>query len=198
ATLAHLPADRLERVASFASSSQHGQLRLAYVATRANTTNVFTKALPPAILPRLALVVTVLHTCSTTSATATTSTASFSPSSFSSTLIREIEAITSHMPALVTIVALAVESAATASVALVVAAVSATPAASIEVGAVKSAFPSSSAPSTAIPSADACCLGAIRTRQLTVVEILLKDRSLHVFKREAGQVTIEVDDERGP
>ncbi|CAI7731561.1 unnamed protein product [Closterium sp. NIES-54] len=47
ATLAHLPADRLGRVASFASSSQRGQLRLAYVATRANTTDVFTKALPP-------------------------------------------------------------------------------------------------------------------------------------------------------
>ncbi|CAI7890666.1 unnamed protein product [Closterium sp. NIES-54] len=95
------------------------------------------------------------------------------------------------MSALVTIVALAVESAATASVALVVAAVSATPAASIEVVAAKSASPSSSAPSTAIPPADACCPGAIHTRQLTAAEVLLKDRCLHVFKREAGQVTIE-------
>ncbi|CAI7931472.1 unnamed protein product [Closterium sp. NIES-54] len=102
------------------------------------------------------------------------------------------------MSALVTIVALAVESATTASVAFVVAAVSTTPAASTEVVAAKSASPSSSAPSTAIPSADACCPGAIRTRQLTAAEVLLKDRSLHVFKREAGQVTIEVDDERGP
>ncbi|CAI7774879.1 unnamed protein product [Closterium sp. NIES-54] len=77
------------------------------------------------------------------------------------------------MSALVTIVALAVESAATASVALVVAAISATPAASIEVVAAKSASPSSSASSTAIPSADACCPGAIRTRQLTAAEVLL-------------------------
>ncbi|CAI7771104.1 unnamed protein product [Closterium sp. NIES-54] len=102
------------------------------------------------------------------------------------------------MSALVTIVALVVESAAIESVALVVAAVSATPVASIEVVAAKSASPLSSAPSTAIPSADACCPGAIRTRQLTAVEVLLKNRSLCVFKREAGQVTIEVDDERGP
>ncbi|CAI7880840.1 unnamed protein product [Closterium sp. NIES-54] len=102
------------------------------------------------------------------------------------------------MSALVTIVALAIESVVTASVALVVAAVSATPAASIEVVAAKSASPSSSAPSTAIPSADACCPGAIRTRQLTAAEVLLKDRLLHVFKQEAGQVTIEVDAERGP
>ncbi|CAI7889212.1 unnamed protein product [Closterium sp. NIES-53] len=43
----HLPADRLGRATSFASSSQRGQLRLAYVATRANTADVFTKALPP-------------------------------------------------------------------------------------------------------------------------------------------------------
>ncbi|CAI7816756.1 unnamed protein product [Closterium sp. NIES-54] len=154
-----------------------------------------------AIVPRLALVAGTLHTCSTTSATATASTASSSPSSCSSTLlalsrspsIRDLEAITPHMSALVTIVALAVESAATASVSLVVAAVSTTPAASTEFVAAKSAPPSSSAPSTAIPSADAC--GAIRTRQLTVAEVLLKDRSLHVFKREAGQVTIKVDDE---
>ncbi|CAI7924983.1 unnamed protein product [Closterium sp. NIES-54] len=88
------------------------------------------------------------------------------------------------MSALVTIVALAIESAATASVALVVAAISATPEASIEVVAAKSASPSSSASSTAIPSADACCPGAIRTRQLTAAEVLLKDRSLHVFERE--------------
>ncbi|CAI7797437.1 unnamed protein product, partial [Closterium sp. NIES-53] len=94
--------------------------------------------------------------------------------------------------------ALAVKSATTASVALVVTAVSTIPAASIEVVAAKSASPSSSTPSTAIPSADACCPGAIRTRQLTAAEVLLKDRSLHVFKREARQVTIEVDDERGP
>ncbi|CAI7807355.1 unnamed protein product, partial [Closterium sp. NIES-54] len=81
ATLAHLPADRLGRAASFTSSSvrrqkamialcqeqrlehktkhialryflprelqQRGQLRLAYMATRANTADVFTKALPP-------------------------------------------------------------------------------------------------------------------------------------------------------
>ncbi|CAI7895606.1 unnamed protein product [Closterium sp. NIES-54] len=86
---------------------------------------------------------------------------------------------------------LAVEPSATASVVLVVIAVSATPTASTEVFAAKSASPSSSAPSTAIPSADACCPGAIRTRQLTAAEVVLKDRSLHVFKREAGQVTIE-------
>ncbi|CAI7831958.1 unnamed protein product [Closterium sp. NIES-54] len=112
-----------------------------------------------AIVPRIALVASTLHTCSTTSAIATVSTASSSPSSSSSTLlalsrspsIRELVAIAPHMSALVTIVALAVESAATASVALVVAAVSATPAASIEVVAAKSASPSSSAPSTAMP-----------------------------------------------
>ncbi|CAI7817807.1 unnamed protein product, partial [Closterium sp. NIES-54] len=143
---------------------------------------------------------------STTSATATASTASSSPSSSSSTLlalsrgpsIRELEAIAPHMSALVTKMALAVESAATASVALVVAAVSATPAASVEVATSKPSSSSSSAPSTAISTADACCPSAIRTRQLTATEILLKDRSLHVFEREAGQVTIEVDDERGP
>ncbi|CAI7925202.1 unnamed protein product [Closterium sp. NIES-53] len=140
------------------------------------------------------------------STTSATSTASSSPSSCSSTLlalsrgpsIRELEAIAPHMSALVTIVALAIESAANVSVALVVAAISATPAASIEVVAAKSASPSSSASSTAIPSADACCPGAIRTHQLTAAEVLLKDRSLHVFEREVGQVTIEVDDERGP
>ncbi|CAI7741821.1 unnamed protein product [Closterium sp. NIES-54] len=91
------------------------------------------------------------------------------------------------MSVLVTIVALAVELAVTASVALNVAAVSATPTSSIEVVATKSASPSSSAPSKAIPLADACCPGAIRTRQLTAAEVLLKDRSLHVFKREAGK-----------
>ncbi|CAI7760128.1 unnamed protein product [Closterium sp. NIES-54] len=80
------------------------------------------------------------------------------------------------------IMALAVDSATTASVALVVAAVSATPAASIEAVAAKSASSSFSAPSTAIPSADACCPGAIRTRQLTAADVLLKDRLLHVFK----------------
>ncbi|CAI7787029.1 unnamed protein product, partial [Closterium sp. NIES-53] len=47
-TLAHLLADQLGRAASFASTSQRGQLRLAYVATRANTADIFTKALPPA------------------------------------------------------------------------------------------------------------------------------------------------------
>ncbi|CAI7736119.1 unnamed protein product [Closterium sp. NIES-53] len=47
APLAHVLADRLGRAASFASNSQRGQLRLAFVATRANTTDVFTKALPP-------------------------------------------------------------------------------------------------------------------------------------------------------
>ncbi|CAI7873856.1 unnamed protein product [Closterium sp. NIES-54] len=47
AMLAHLPADRLGRAASFVSSSQRGQLRLAYVAIRANTAEIFTKALPP-------------------------------------------------------------------------------------------------------------------------------------------------------
>ncbi|CAI7877829.1 unnamed protein product [Closterium sp. NIES-53] len=46
ATLAHLPADRLGRGASFSSSS-HGQLCLAYVASQANTVDVFTKALQP-------------------------------------------------------------------------------------------------------------------------------------------------------
>ncbi|CAI7881391.1 unnamed protein product [Closterium sp. NIES-54] len=46
AMLADLLAERLGRVASFASSSQRGQLRLEYVAIRANTADVFTKALP--------------------------------------------------------------------------------------------------------------------------------------------------------
>ncbi|CAI7887538.1 unnamed protein product [Closterium sp. NIES-53] len=46
-TLADLPADRLGGAASFSSSSlqQRGQLCLAYVASRANTADVFTKAL---------------------------------------------------------------------------------------------------------------------------------------------------------
>ncbi|CAI7889818.1 unnamed protein product [Closterium sp. NIES-54] len=117
------------------------------------------------MVPRLALVAGTLHTCSTTSATATASTASSSPSSYSSTLlalsrgpsIRELVSIAPHMSALVTIVALAFELATTASVALVVAAVSATPAASIEFVAAKSASPSSFAPSIAITLADACC-----------------------------------------
>ncbi|CAI7740740.1 unnamed protein product [Closterium sp. NIES-54] len=158
-----------------------------------------------AIVPRLALVAGTLHTCSTTSATATASTASSSPSCSSTLLdlsrspsIREFVAIAPHVSALVAKMTLAVEPSATVSVVLVVIAVSATPAASIEVVAAKSASPSSSAPSTAIPLADACCPVAIRTRQLTAAEVLLKDHSLHVFKREAGQVTIEVDDERGP
>ncbi|CAI7821400.1 unnamed protein product [Closterium sp. NIES-54] len=55
ATLAHLLADRLGRAASFATSSQRGQLRLAYVASWANTADVFTKALPPVDHQRLLL-----------------------------------------------------------------------------------------------------------------------------------------------
>ncbi|CAI7828986.1 unnamed protein product [Closterium sp. NIES-53] len=39
---------------------QHGQLRLAYVATRANTTDVFTKALPPGDHQRFATVLGLL------------------------------------------------------------------------------------------------------------------------------------------
>ncbi|CAI7847680.1 unnamed protein product [Closterium sp. NIES-54] len=62
ATLAHLPADRLGRVASFASSSQRGQLRLAYVATRANFADVFTKALPPSHHQRFATVLGLVPT----------------------------------------------------------------------------------------------------------------------------------------
>ncbi|CAI7874678.1 unnamed protein product [Closterium sp. NIES-53] len=46
-TLAHLPADRLGRGASFSSSSQRGHLRLAYMASQANTADVFTKAIQP-------------------------------------------------------------------------------------------------------------------------------------------------------
>ncbi|CAI7904496.1 unnamed protein product, partial [Closterium sp. NIES-53] len=38
-------AERLGRAVSFSSKSQRGQLRLAYMATRANTANIFTKAL---------------------------------------------------------------------------------------------------------------------------------------------------------
>ncbi|CAI7771820.1 unnamed protein product [Closterium sp. NIES-54] len=137
--------------------------------------------------------------------TATDSTASSSPSPCSSALLalsrspskRDFVAIAPYVSALVAKMTLAVEPSATEYIVIVVIAVSATPAASIEVVAAKSTFPLSSAPSTAIPSADTCCPGAIRTRQLTAAEILLKDRSLHVLKREAGQVTIEVDDERG-
>ncbi|CAI7787064.1 unnamed protein product [Closterium sp. NIES-53] len=44
ATLADLPADRLGGAASFSSSSQRPQLRLSYVASQANTADVFTKA----------------------------------------------------------------------------------------------------------------------------------------------------------
>ncbi|CAI7768903.1 unnamed protein product [Closterium sp. NIES-53] len=55
-TLAHLLADRLGRAASFASSPQRGQLRLAYVATRANIADVFAKALPPGDHQRFAIV----------------------------------------------------------------------------------------------------------------------------------------------
>ncbi|CAI7818335.1 unnamed protein product [Closterium sp. NIES-54] len=62
ATLAHLPADRLGRAASFASSSQRGQPRLAYVATRANTADVFTKALPPGDHQRFATVLDLVPT----------------------------------------------------------------------------------------------------------------------------------------
>ncbi|CAI7928600.1 unnamed protein product [Closterium sp. NIES-54] len=62
ATLAHLLADRLGRAASFASSSQRGQLRLAYVATRANTADVFTKALPPGDHQRFATVLGLVPT----------------------------------------------------------------------------------------------------------------------------------------
>ncbi|CAI7933278.1 unnamed protein product, partial [Closterium sp. NIES-54] len=145
-----------------------------------------------AIFPRLDLVAGTLHTCSTTSATSTASTASSSPSSCSSTLlslsrspsIREFVAIVPHVSALVAKMTLAVEPSATASVVLVVIAVFATPAASIEVAASKPSSSTSSAPSTAISTADTCCPGAIRTRQLTATEILLKDRSLHVFERE--------------
>ncbi|CAI7775108.1 unnamed protein product, partial [Closterium sp. NIES-53] len=49
----------LGRAASFASSSR-GQLRLAYVATRANTTDVFTKALPPGDHQRFVIVLGLL------------------------------------------------------------------------------------------------------------------------------------------
>ncbi|CAI7892369.1 unnamed protein product [Closterium sp. NIES-53] len=47
--MAHLPTYRLGREASFSSSSlqQRGQLRLTYVATRANSADIFTKALLP-------------------------------------------------------------------------------------------------------------------------------------------------------
>ncbi|CAI7915245.1 unnamed protein product [Closterium sp. NIES-54] len=41
---------------------QHGQLRLAYVATRANTANVFTKALPPGDHQRFATVLDLVPT----------------------------------------------------------------------------------------------------------------------------------------
>ncbi|CAI7834725.1 unnamed protein product, partial [Closterium sp. NIES-53] len=60
ATLAHLPADLLGRAASFASSSQRGQLHLAYVATRANTADIFTKALPPGDHQRFSTVLGLL------------------------------------------------------------------------------------------------------------------------------------------
>ncbi|CAI7918783.1 unnamed protein product, partial [Closterium sp. NIES-54] len=145
-----------------------------------------------AIVPQFALVAGTLHTCSTTSATATASTASSSPSSSSSTLlalsrspsIREFVAIAPHVSALVAKMTLTVEPTATASVVLVVIAVSATPAASVEVAASKPSSSSSPAPATAISTDDACCPGTIRTRQLTAAEVLLKDRSLHVFERE--------------
>ncbi|CAI7734805.1 unnamed protein product [Closterium sp. NIES-53] len=45
AMLADLPGDRLGGAASFSFSSQRGHLRLAYVASWASTTNVFTKSL---------------------------------------------------------------------------------------------------------------------------------------------------------
>ncbi|CAI7810994.1 unnamed protein product [Closterium sp. NIES-53] len=59
---ADLLADRLGRAASFASSSQRGQLRLAYVATRANTADIFTKALPPGDHQRFATVLGLVPT----------------------------------------------------------------------------------------------------------------------------------------
>ncbi|CAI7866726.1 unnamed protein product [Closterium sp. NIES-54] len=62
ATVAHLPADGLGRAASFASSSQRGQLCLAYVATRANTADIFTKALPPGDHLRFATVLGLVPT----------------------------------------------------------------------------------------------------------------------------------------
>ncbi|CAI7861102.1 unnamed protein product, partial [Closterium sp. NIES-53] len=57
-----LPADRLGRTASFASSSQRGQLRLAYVATRANNADIFTKALPPGDHQRFSTVLGLVPT----------------------------------------------------------------------------------------------------------------------------------------
>ncbi|CAI7908257.1 unnamed protein product [Closterium sp. NIES-53] len=47
---------------SFASSSQCGQLRLAYVATRANTADIFTKALPPGDHQRFSTVLGLVPT----------------------------------------------------------------------------------------------------------------------------------------
>ncbi|CAI7807394.1 unnamed protein product [Closterium sp. NIES-54] len=61
-TLAHLPADRLGRGASFSSSSQRGQLRLAYVASQANTAEVFTKALQPCDHQRFCTVLDLVPT----------------------------------------------------------------------------------------------------------------------------------------
>ncbi|CAI7846215.1 unnamed protein product [Closterium sp. NIES-53] len=55
ATLADLPADRPGRATLFFSISQRGQLRLAYVATRANTADIFTKALQSGDHQRLAV-----------------------------------------------------------------------------------------------------------------------------------------------
>ncbi|CAI7871634.1 unnamed protein product [Closterium sp. NIES-54] len=48
---------------------QRGQLRLAYVATRANTADIFTKALPPATTPTAATTATPTPTAATTAAT---------------------------------------------------------------------------------------------------------------------------------
>ncbi|CAI7774934.1 unnamed protein product [Closterium sp. NIES-54] len=71
ATLAHLPADRLGGAASFASNSQRGQLRLAHVATRANTADIFTKALPPESSATVARTSSPLSSSSLSSDTAT-------------------------------------------------------------------------------------------------------------------------------
>ncbi|CAI7773309.1 unnamed protein product [Closterium sp. NIES-54] len=60
--MADLLADRLGRAASFTSSSQRGQLRLAYVASRANTADVFTKALPPGDHQRFTTVLDLVPT----------------------------------------------------------------------------------------------------------------------------------------
>ncbi|CAI7878538.1 unnamed protein product [Closterium sp. NIES-54] len=60
-TMAHLPADQLGRGASFSSSFQRGQLHLAYLATRANTANIFTKALQPCDHQRFCTMLGCVH-----------------------------------------------------------------------------------------------------------------------------------------